>query len=142
MDLNNEYQQLLKTIKKNSETELTKREKIKTSLNQLFEIVSKEAEKQMNKDKVLGIKKAQEDLSFLESQRTGKKVKMAGQDKVYEKKIGKHNEKKEKYATFEDNAMMQLDSQFDIDESQGKQDNNNDGDFKCLETGGQRKRKA
>ena len=38
--------------------------------------------------------------------------------------------------------MMQLDSQFDIDESQGEQDNNNDGDFKCLKTGGKIKRKA
>ena len=46
--------------------------------------------------------------------------------------------------------MMQLDSQFtssagaqfDIDESQGEHNSNNDGDFKWFANGGQRKRKA
>ena len=70
LDLNSKYQKILKHLKRDNKTEDDKRAQFQTDLKKLFDIASPEAEKVLRKDKLLGKKKAVEDLMFLDSQRT------------------------------------------------------------------------
>ena len=96
LGLNSKYLDILKHIKRETSTEIKKRSNFQSSLQKLFDIASPVAEQELQKDRVLGKKKAQEDSMFLESQRTDRVAKMVGQDKKYEssklKSIQRKNE--------------------------------------------------
>ena len=62
MDLNTKYVNVLKNIKRETETEVSKRNSFTADLKKLFDIASPEAEKELQADRLLGKKMAQEDL--------------------------------------------------------------------------------
>ena len=130
LSLNTSYEKLLKHIKRENQTEISKRERFVTSLTKLFDIASPVAEKQLRKDKVLGMKKAQEDLLFLESQRTNRTAKMINHDTVYDKQVVKSKSKKVKQAAFKANSDKKLKDQFakvshsEEDDTPDKENNN------------------
>ena len=93
MSLNTEYQKLLKHLKRNTKSDVSKRAEFQESLQTLFDIASPEAVKKLKKDKVLGSKKALEDISFLESQRTDRAAKMVNHDTNHDRNVIKHKVK-------------------------------------------------
>ena len=100
LSFNAKYLDLLKPLNSNSNTEVSKRMNFQSSLKTLFDIASPEAELLLKKDKLLGKKKAEEDILFLESQRTDRSSKMVFADKQLEFKTNKHLKRKaqnEKY---------------------------------------------
>ena len=96
MSLNSKYREILKHLKRETPAEISKRSSFQSSLQKLFDIASPLAEQELQKDRVLGKKKAQEDLKFLESQRTDRIAKMAGHDKKYDDSKLKNIKRKEK----------------------------------------------
>ena len=62
MDLNTKYVNVSKNIKRETETEVSKRNSFTPDLQKLFDIGSPEVEKELHADRLLGKKKAQEDL--------------------------------------------------------------------------------
>ena len=126
-------QNLLKNIKRESTTEVTKRTNFQESLEKLFDIASQEAEKVLRKNQVLGMRKAQEDLMFLESQRTDRIAKMANHDAIFDKQMVKSKDKKRKNLTFATSSKEGLKNQFatvkDTNNNTSDDKENEDGDF-------------
>ena len=100
LGLNSKYLDILNHLKRETSTEIRKRSNFQSSLQKLFDIASPVAEQELQKDRVLGKKKAQEDSMFLESQRTDRVAKMVGQDKKYESSKLKSIQRKNKEANF------------------------------------------
>ena len=138
--LNSHYENLLKNIKRETETEIFKRDTFVTEMGALFDIASPEAEKQLRKDKVLGVKKAQEDLMFLESQRTDRVAKMSKYDTAHGKIFEKSKARKDKLEAFNE-KQTSVNNQFEkvfcneADDSE----NNNEPDFEQVEVHKKRK---
>ena len=61
LGLNSKYLDILKHLKRETSTEIRKRSNFQSSLQKLFDIASPVAEQELQKDRVLGKKKAQED---------------------------------------------------------------------------------
>ena len=78
----------------------------------LFDIASPMAEKELRKNQVLGMKKAKEDLLFLESQRTDRVAKMMNHDKIYDKKVFNVKTKKAKGAVYKAKSDKEKNEQF------------------------------
>ena len=137
LSLNEKYEQILKNINRDSETETKKRSNFVSGLDQLFDIASPQAEKELRKDQVLGSKKAKEDLLFLESQRTDRVAKMSNHDKDYDKQVMKVNARKAKQEVYKASSSKEMESQFKIVVFEDKDDdgiseqkeNNNDSEF-------------
>ena len=62
VDLNTKYVNVSKNIKRETQTEVSKRNSFTPDLQKLFDIGSPEVEKELHADRLLGKKKAQEDL--------------------------------------------------------------------------------
>ena len=63
------YDKLVKSKNSQTPAEVTKRQDFVTNIAKLFDIASPEAEKEMMKNRLLGIRDKEEDLRFLEDQR-------------------------------------------------------------------------
>ena len=148
LSLNKKYEDLLKHIKRNTATETHKRERFVACLDKLFDIASPLAEKELRKDQVLGMKKAKEDLMYLESQRTDRVAKMVNHDKIYDRNVAKVKTRKAKKGKYEANSSQQLQSQFktvthaEQDDTAADKENNNDVDFDTSKIKTHRKRKS
>ena len=80
---------------------------------------------------------------FLESQRSDKKIKMAGHDRDYEKRVINHENRKTKFANYEVNSQINLEKQFsfscsedigmDSEKETMNKDNNNDKAYISLQ---------
>ena len=106
VDLNTKYVNVLKNIKRETETEVSKRNSFTADLKKLFDIASPEAEKELQADRLLGKEKAQEDLLFLESQRTDRIAKMGDLDTEFEDKVIKSTKRKAQQTKYQGNEIQ------------------------------------
>ena len=131
--LNSKYLGILKHMKHDTPTEVKKREAFQSSLFKLFDIASPEAERELKKDRLLGKKKAEEDLLFLESQRTDRVAKMGAHDKKYDHKKYKNLKRKGKEEDYKASEVLKTKKQFevvtDVEPVSDDTENNNDEDF-------------
>ena len=67
-----------------------------SDIGKLFDISSPEAEKEMMKNRLLGIKGKEEDLKFLEDQRGPRAGSIGVRDQVFDKAVQKKKEREKK----------------------------------------------
>ena len=94
LNLNETYINILRNLRRNSAGDIEKRHQFVQKIKELFVIASPTAEKELHKDKILGKKKAIEDLMYLESQRTDRVAKLANFDKNYNAGVKKSKKRK------------------------------------------------
>ena len=137
--LNSKYLGILKHLKRETPSEVSKRSNFQSGLQKLFDIASPDAERELQKDRLLGKTKALEDLKFLESQRTDRVAKMAGHDKKYDSTKFKNLKRKAKQDDYNAKETKKKTSQFevvkDVDSTVvDDKENNNETDFELPKT--------
>ena len=127
------YDQLIKLKARQNPAELKKRQDFVSDIGKLFDISSPEAEKEMMKNRLLGIKGKEEDLKFLEDQRGPRAGSIGVRDQVFDKAVQKKKEREEKDRQFEEievRRQQEMAEQSHNREAVEVEDtNNNDDEF-------------
>ena len=117
LKLLDEHDALLRNKSRSSSTEENKRETFKESIQKLFDIASPVAEKVIEQNRFLAKKDSMgnlitkdrdDDLSFLQDQRGPRIGWMREKDKVYEKRVGDKDARKEKEDKGENERQLKL----------------------------------